>query len=617
MKTHLLILLALVCHIIPGSTLQAQVISSAGKNQLVTGNAATLLGTITGTGNTYTWTVQAKPTGAPNPVFSSVNSLNPNISGLVNGTYKVRLTGTGINNYKESYLYVTGSRGTPLVNIDFGNGTSSQTLSSYLASVGGSGTTGLNYQHDGGSCPDNGEYSILPSSNGACFGFAWINANDHTGNTNGRFLIVNANSQTAGTYYQQTLTDLCPGNAYEFSVWVANLNNINSLVCGGNFGLPSITFSFYDGNNTNPFASKSTGAIPLKTNAETDPWKRYAATIKVPNGVSQLRVVMTSSIGGCGVDFGLDDIQLTPYGPSISIDIPGGTQVSGGTLFEKPYTSSFSFRATPQAVGLDDGSGSYTFAEPVYQWQRKNSTTGVWENVAGRTSLQYDVNGFNKTDTGWYRIVMANNGNINNNRCRIISNEIFLKGPDEATLPITLGAFTVNKQNNTALLKWTTLNEKENAYFEVYRSQNGVDFERIGTVAGSGTTGLSNNYQFTDDINGLSGIIYYRLKDIDFDGNGTFSKIIFLRGENSVATISVYPNPFVGNIKVTVNSSREQLAIIRLTNMAGQIVVKKQALIQRGHNIVVLPELNKLQKGLYIVEFVSDETKVIEKILKK
>ncbi|MFD2918977.1 T9SS type A sorting domain-containing protein [Terrimonas rubra] len=614
MKTNVLFCIAILCTLL-GVQLNAQTITSAGKNQLVTSNSASLLGTISGNGNNYTWSVQTSPAGAPAASFSSTTSLNPTISNLVNGTYKLRFAGNGANNYKEVYLYVTGSRGAPLINIDFGTGTTSQTLSSYLASVGNAGTTGLNYQHNGTQCPNDGFYSILPRSNGTCFSSSWIDVSDHTGNTNGRYLIVNANNQTAGTYYEQNITNLCSGNAYEFSVWIANLNRIGNTTCGSaGFALPNITFSFYDGNTL--VTSKSTGSVPLVATTESDPWKRYAATVKVPNGVSQLRVVMTSNIGGCGVDFGLDDIQLTSYGPSISINIQGGTPVPGGTVFERPYTSSFSLQASAQAARLDDGT-DYTYATPTYQWQRKNSTTGVWENVSGRTTLQYAVTGFNRTDTGWYRIVMANTGNIDNSNCRVISNEVYLKGPDEATLPITLGAFTVSKQNNSALLKWTTLNEKENAYFEIYRSLNGVDFERVGTVAGSGTTGLTNNYQYSDDINGLSGIIYYRLKDIDFDGNGTFSKIISLRGENNATAIAVYPNPFVGDIKVTVNSSREQLANIRLTNIAGQVLVNKQVMIQRGQNIVVLPELNRLQKGLYVVEFVSDETRVVEKILKK
>lgn len=601
-------------------TLHAQTITSAGKNQLVTGTTASLLGTITGSGTSYSWSVQLKPTGSPNPVFSNSSSLNPVISGLATGTYKLRLRGPWfiLNNYKDVYLYVTGSRGTPSVNIDFGTGNTSQTLSDYLTSIGSSGATGLNYIHDGGPCPNDGYYSMLPRSEGSCYGNVWIYTYDHTtANGNGRFLLVNANNQTSGSYYNQTITSTCAGNAYEFSAWVANLNRVDYTGgCTNGFVLPTITFSFYDADANTLITSKSTGVIPLVPLTDSDPWKRYAATIKIPTGVSRLRVEITSSIGGCGVDFGLDDIQLTPYGPSVSVSMTGGAG-PGGSIFERPYGSSFSFGATPQPVILDDGS-SYTFPAPVYQWQRKNRLTGIWENLPGATTQQYAVNNFAKADTGWYRIIMANSGNINNADCRIISTEVYLKGPDEISLPVTLGAFTVNKQNsNEALLKWTTLSEKENAYFEIYRSLNGTDFERVGTtVPGNGTSGLTNHYQFTDNITGLKGIIYYRLKDVDFDGRGNFSKIISLRGDDNMNTINVYPNPFSDNIKVTINNNREQTGTIRLMNIAGQVVATRQLMLQRGQNIVVLSALDKLPKGLYVVEFVSEETKVVEKILK-
>ncbi|MFD2919488.1 T9SS type A sorting domain-containing protein [Terrimonas rubra] len=634
MQKHLLYFLFIGCTILSGTLSKAQTIVSAGKNQLVTGNATSLQGTITGSGSGYEWSVETWP-GWPDvtkkPTFSNggpiiYNTLNPTISGLVTGTYKLKFSGIaqGVSrNHRFVYLYVTGSRGTPAFDIDFGTGTSSQTLSSYLTSIGSSGTTGLNYQHDGTACPNNGFYSILPQTYNTCFDNAWINANDHTtGNGSDRFLIVNANANTSGTYYEQTITNACDGAAYEFSVWVANLNKEGTTNCNsvGGYILPVINFNFYNADNGVLISSKSTGPIPMQTDRESDAWKRYSATVKIPAGVSRLRVNMTSNQGGCGNDFGLDDIQLTPYGQSISLNVTGGSgSGSGATVYERLYGSSFAIEATTQSVRLDDGS-TYSLASPVYQWQRKNKFTGnAWVNVDGQTNATYNITNFAKADTGWYRILVASSGNIGEAGCRIISREIYLKGPDEATLPVTLGSFTVTKQNNNqALLKWTTFNEKENAYFEVYRSLNGVDFEQVGIVAGNGTTGLTNTYQFADDITGLEGIIYYRLKDIDFDGRGNFSKIISLRGDNNnPATISVYPNPFTTDIKLTLNNNREQSGTIRLTNITGQVLVSKKILLQRGENIVVLPGLDKLQKGLYVVEFISDEVKIIEKVMKQ
>src|SRR5579862_2842805 len=117
--------------------------------------------------------------------------------------------------------------------------------------------------------------------------------------------------------------------------------------------------------------------------------------------------------------------------------------------------------------------------------------------------------------------------------------------------------------------------EKDNNHFDLERSSDGINFEKVGTVVGSGTTTLLRNYEYTDDIEGLSGIIYYRLKDVDNDGSFGYSKIVALRvvGSSLTASFSVYPNPFESSLKVLVNSNSANEAIINLINTAGQRLV--------------------------------------------
>jgi len=590
----------------------AQTITSAGKNHLSSGSTATLTGSISGGGSVYSWSVVTKPASAPNPVIADPSSLSTSVSNLVFGTYKFRLAGNGAGNYQDVFVYVTGSHGAPLINVDFGTGLSSQTVSDYLTSVGSSGTTGINYYHDGGPCPSDNWYSILPRTASSCFAGTWLDLTDRTGNTNGRFLVVNANYQNAGTYYEQTLNNLCPGNAYEFSAWIADLNDIReTTICAGGYTPVDITFSVYNGNTL--LFSKNTGTVTPKSVNESDAWRRYSGSVVVPSGVTSLRLVITSIQGGCGTDFGMDDIQLTPYGPTISISIPGG--LPGPSIYEYPYGASFTAQATPQSITLEDGT-PYTFQNPAYQWQHR--VQGVWTDIPGQTSLSYNDPSFQRADSGLYRIVMANQGNINNASCNVYSNEIRVKGPDEVPLPISLGDLSVSKQGSSAVVKWTTLSEKENAYFEVYRSTDGINFDRVGTVLGNGTTNQSNDYAYTDKIDGLTGTIYYRLKDIDIDGRGTFSKIVSLHlsGGTDALKVSVYPNPFSTNLKVLVNSKREAMATVKLTNVAGQQVAVRNVLVQRGQNIVVLPELEKLNRGVYVIEVITEEGSIVEKVIK-
>src|SRR5579871_927799 len=85
--------------------------------------------------------------------------------------------------------------------------------------------------------------------------------------------------------------------------------------------------------------------------------------------------------------------------------------------------------------------------------------------------------------------------------------------PPKTTLPITLASFSVTKQGNNALVQWSTETEVNSNYVDVERSTNATDFEKVGSVSASGNTNTLQNYQFTDPLNGLSGVVYYRLKE--------------------------------------------------------------------------------------------------------
>ncbi len=186
-------------------------------------------------------------------------------------------------------------------------------------------------------------------------------------------------------------------------------------------------------------------------------------------------------------------------------------------------------------------------------------------------------------------------------------------------LPIKLGTFTVTKQGTDAVLRWTTLLEINNDHFDIERSLDGVHFTKIGAVAGAMNSSLSNNYQYVDPIGDLSGVVYYRLRDVDIDNNGEYSKIIALHldGSSVTANFSVYPNPFVSDIKMTITSTKETSAAVRIVNIMGQIISNRSVTLQQGSNVVVLSSLNSLQTGVYVVQLITEERTFSQKILKK
>ncbi len=241
--------------------------------------------------------------------------------------------------------------------------------------------------------------------------------------------------------------------------------------------------------------------------------------------------------------------------------------------------------------------------------------------IAGQT---YSV-GFKCTTpayaTPW--VSVSNTGRIYGNDAA--SNEAFtddgtyIFGPGNIMLPVTLTSFDAAKDGAYANINWVTSGELKNERFEVERSTDGLTFTKIGTVAGHGTTDVKQYYNFKDVMPVEASVVYYRLRMVDFDGKSTVSKIIVLRksGNQQLNAIAVYPNPFVSNVKLQINSRTETAITVRVVNMLGQQELVRKIGVQPGENIVVVRDLENLKTGNYLLEVITEDGKTSHKISKK
>ena len=137
-----------------------------------------------------------------------------------------------------------------------------------------------------------------------------------------------------------------------------------------------------------------------------------------------------------------------------------------------------------------------------------------------------------------------------------------------SVLPIELSYFKGNKESNSVNLKWETLSEKNNNYFEIERSINGLEFETLSTINGSGNSNTPLNYSYVD-YNPNIGINYYRLKQVDYDGKFEYFKIISIEFGIEDDFI-LHPNP--NNGEFTIRTDK----IITILNSLGQSVKFKK-----------------------------------------
>ncbi len=192
-----------------------------------------------------------------------------------------------------------------------------------------------------------------------------------------------------------------------------------------------------------------------------------------------------------------------------------------------------------------------------------------------------------------------------------------IMSPTGGPTPVKLSAFNAVLKNNDGVLNWITEIEINNNHFEIERSEDAVNFEKRGIVMGNGSTTITQHYNYIDNINTGASIIYYRLKNVDTDGKSSYSKIIALRLKGSMNDFSVYPNPFESNLKINFIVPLDVTVQCRIISFDGKEVLSRKMAIQKGENIIVLKDLEKIASGNYILEINTGTEKFIKKIIRK
>ncbi|MGB0404082.1 MAG: T9SS type A sorting domain-containing protein [Salibacteraceae bacterium] len=179
-------------------------------------------------------------------------------------------------------------------------------------------------------------------------------------------------------------------------------------------------------------------------------------------------------------------------------------------------------------------------------------------------------------------------------------------------LPVELGEFNAVRNQDQIDLDWNTFSEINNNYFIIERSLNGSDFEAIGKIAGNGTTNVPQQYYYTD-YDYQPELIYYRLKQVDFDGNFEYHPVKLVAAivrEIEGPTISIFPNPtrHVLNIK----SNLDLYAEIHILNTKGNVLLSFETDLT---NQAKTFNLQGLTNGVYIVSISTTKGLIHHKLI--
>lgn len=170
---------------------------------------------------------------------------------------------------------------------------------------------------------------------------------------------------------------------------------------------------------------------------------------------------------------------------------------------------------------------------------------------------------------------------------------------------LQLLAFEANRLNTDEVeITWTTKQESNNAGFEVERKLDGAkEFSKVGYIYGFGDTEEPTDYRFTD-MNAFDGMSYYRFKQMDYNGRGTYSKVLTVEGipSEQLGKITLYPLPVNDELNIRFGKMPEdaKTANVRILSSKGKLLHEFTAGVS-SYELLQIDEVKDLENGRYLV----------------
>jgi hypothetical protein len=174
-------------------------------------------------------------------------------------------------------------------------------------------------------------------------------------------------------------------------------------------------------------------------------------------------------------------------------------------------------------------------------------------------------------------------------------------------VPVTWLYFNIEKNGLAAEITWATATEINNSHFEVYRSGNGLTWEKIGSVKGNGNSNSVLEYEFIDK-NPLV-LNFYKLKQVDFDGKFEYTAIRVVDFKAGKITIQGYPNPNQGQMTLDINrESTADPVQVDISDIQGNVILAETFEPNGSQNLIMPLDISAFRNGLYILRVISGQS---------
>ncbi len=258
--------------------------------------------------------------------------------------------------------------------------------------------------------------------------------------------------------------------------------------------------------------------------------------------------------------------------------------------------------------------GIGTLANGSYNLYLAMKDTGVNITNNGKYSIQFANTGTWEDATGYnlLKVVTVNNG-VNPGTGIYSGSNWF--GP-AIILPINFTTLQIKEFNENAQINWGVTSNNIYTKFEIERSENGINFNFIGSLLPNQSNNF--NYTYIDPIKLVNNLTYYKLKFYKQDGTFEYSTVLKIKkGENATAFGNIFPLPAKDNISIEIlNAKKDNNAIMQIIDLNGKLICSKKITLIDGYNLVNNVEISKIIPGIYTIKVINHDFTFVKKLIK-
>lgn len=442
------------------------------------------------------------------------------------------------------------------------------------------------------------------------------------GDDGGYFVAINA-SYANSNAIQQSVSGLCPNTYYEFSAWFKNVCKYCACDTTGtspyNGANPNASFRGTDSSGVNPNLTFTIDGMDYYTTGNltySGQWvKKGFVYLTGPAQTSFTVTIRNNAAGGGGNDWAIDDVSVATCTPNIDLTPSGNAQLCYGNPVDLSSTVRSYYSNYTEWIWEKSVDGGSTWSGTGHQG------IGTPSVVAGEQEYEVSYPTFladSTTHLNIFRIRVATTGtNLGNSACSFSNsaNIVVMVNNCMYVLNTDLQSFTGKNKNGYGLLDWKSTGEAAGVQFEIERSQDNINYQKIATIAGTAGEGQGGTYRFTDPL-ALNGTAYYRIRTTDTK-NSRYSKTVLLTTQRLELSVKSVLNPFRDQLSFDIISPESAKAEIVISDNFGRMIKKLDQNIQNGLTEIKINGLNALSPGSYILMVKSGNKIISKKIIKR